>query len=121
MTLLSLHDYNTHDIIKNFLLIVIIYKFYHKTHHVSTMSHKLFPQNIYYLSRYGQKHLYDVDVKDVDKDYYFVLGKESTGIPYEILQEIATDLNFKVVKNCSHTEIDEAFLEIEKVICNISS
>lgn len=45
------------------------------------------PENIYYLTRYGQKHLYDVDVKDTSKDYYFILGKESSGIPYEILQE----------------------------------
>ena len=45
------------------------------------------PENIYYLTRYGQKHLYDVDVKDQSKDYYFVLGKESTGIPYDILKE----------------------------------
>ena len=45
------------------------------------------PENIYYLTRYCQKHLYDVDVKDQSKDYYFVLGKESTGIPYDILKE----------------------------------
>lgn len=45
------------------------------------------PESIYYLTRYGQKHLFDVDVKNLDKDHYFVLGKESTGIPYEILQE----------------------------------
>ena len=43
-------------------------------------------KNIYYLTRYGQKHLYDVDVKDVNKDYYFVLGKESTGIPPHLLK-----------------------------------
>ncbi len=41
---------------------------------------------IYYLSRYGQKHLYDVNVHNMDNDYYFVLGKESTGIPLEILK-----------------------------------
>ncbi len=45
------------------------------------------PEHIYYLTRYGQKHLYDVNVNDTNKDYYFVLGKESTGIPYEILKE----------------------------------
>ena len=45
------------------------------------------PESIYYLTRYGQKHLYDVDVKDTNKDHYFVLGKESSGIPYELLQE----------------------------------
>jgi tRNA (cytidine/uridine-2'-O-)-methyltransferase len=41
----------------------------------------------YFLTRYGHHGMYDVDVKDTNKNYYFVLGKESTGIPYEILQE----------------------------------
>lgn len=42
---------------------------------------------IYYLTRYGLNTPYTLDVKDKDKDYYFVLGKESTGIPKELLQE----------------------------------
>ena len=41
----------------------------------------------YYLTRYGKKGLYDVHVEDLNKDYYFVLGKESTGIPLEILKQ----------------------------------
>lgn len=41
----------------------------------------------YFLSRYGMKTIYDVDTADSSKDYYFILGKESTGIPKEILQE----------------------------------
>jgi len=41
----------------------------------------------YYLTRYGLKTLYDVDAHDVNKDYYFVLGKESTGIPKPLLQD----------------------------------
>lgn len=40
----------------------------------------------YFLTRYGQKGLYDVDTKDVNQDYFFILGKESTGIPYDILK-----------------------------------
>ena len=39
----------------------------------------------YYLTRYGMHSLYDVETKDPEKDYYFILGKESTGIPKEIL------------------------------------
>ena len=31
--------------------------------------------------------MYDVDVKDKGKNYYFVVGKESTGIPKELLLE----------------------------------
>ena len=41
----------------------------------------------YFLTRYGHKTIYDVDAKDTNKNYYFVLGKESSGIPYEILQQ----------------------------------
>ena len=42
---------------------------------------------IYYLTRYGQHHLHEVDCKNQDLDYYFMLGKESTGIPKEILKD----------------------------------
>lgn len=41
----------------------------------------------YFLTRYGLKSIYDVDTVDKNKDYYFILGKESTGIPKAILQE----------------------------------
>jgi len=41
----------------------------------------------YYLTRYGKKNMYDVKAEDVDQDYYFILGKESTGIPYDILKD----------------------------------
>ena len=42
---------------------------------------------MYYLTRYGKHHLFDVHTNDDTKDYYLVLGKESTGIPKEILKE----------------------------------
>lgn len=60
---------------------------YYRYPNWETFLEKNKPENIYYLTRYGQKHLYDVDVKDQSKDYFFVLGKESTGIPYDILKE----------------------------------
>ena len=41
----------------------------------------------FYLSRYGQRCVSEIDVTDVDKDYYFVVGSESTGIPKEILKD----------------------------------
>ncbi|MDD4212939.1 MAG: tRNA (cytidine(34)-2'-O)-methyltransferase [Bacilli bacterium] len=41
----------------------------------------------YYLTRYGMKNIYDVHVEDSNKNYYFILGKESTGIPLSILQK----------------------------------
>ena len=41
----------------------------------------------YFLTRYGKKTLYDVHCSDSSKDYYFILGKESTGIPLDILKQ----------------------------------
>lgn len=42
---------------------------------------------MYFLTRYGLHNIHSVDVKDDSKDYFFVLGKESSGIPKEILQD----------------------------------
>lgn len=41
----------------------------------------------YYLTRYGVKNFYDLKFEEPETDYYFILGKESTGIPYELLKE----------------------------------
>lgn len=41
----------------------------------------------YFLTRYGLKSIYDVHTADQTKDYYFILGKESTGIPKAILKD----------------------------------
>ncbi len=40
----------------------------------------------YYLTRYGHKPHTAFDYSDPSKDIYFVFGKESTGIPKEILK-----------------------------------
>ncbi len=39
----------------------------------------------YYLTRYGTKTYSDIDFSDKDKNIYLIFGKESTGIPKEIL------------------------------------
>lgn len=39
----------------------------------------------YFLTRYGHKPHTTFDYSDKNKNYYFVFGKESTGIPREIL------------------------------------
>ena len=45
------------------------------------------PSNeIYYLTRYGDVPPSHFDFSDVSKDYYFVVGKESTGIDKDILK-----------------------------------
>ena len=47
---------------------------------------ELNPQaNLFYLTRYGKKQASDFDFKSVDGDIYLVFGRESTGIPYDIL------------------------------------
>ena len=41
----------------------------------------------YYLTRYGKKPHTSFDYSEQDKEIYLVFGKESTGIPKEILQK----------------------------------
>ena len=40
----------------------------------------------YFLTRYGHKPHSSFDYSDKNKNYYFVFGKESSGIPLEILK-----------------------------------
>lgn len=40
----------------------------------------------YFLTRYGHKPHSDFDYSDSNKNIYFIFGKESTGIPKEILK-----------------------------------
>ena len=40
----------------------------------------------YFLTRYGHKPHSDFDYSDTNKNYYFFFGKESTGIPPQILK-----------------------------------
>ncbi|MGL5540700.1 MAG: tRNA (cytidine(34)-2'-O)-methyltransferase [Erysipelotrichaceae bacterium] len=44
------------------------------------------PQHLYFMTRYGKKAPSQFDYASVDGDLYFVLGKESTGIPKHILR-----------------------------------
>lgn len=41
----------------------------------------------YYLTRYGKKPHTSFDYHDIEEEIYFIFGKESTGIPKEILQK----------------------------------
>ena len=43
--------------------------------------------DIYYVTRYAKKTYSSYDFSDVTKDYYFMFGRESTGIPHDILRE----------------------------------
>ena len=42
---------------------------------------------MYFLTRYGLKTPHALKLDNPDEDYYFIIGKESTGIPKPILQE----------------------------------
>ncbi|MFD1017593.1 tRNA (uridine(34)/cytosine(34)/5-carboxymethylaminomethyluridine(34)-2'-O)-methyltransferase TrmL [Thalassobacillus hwangdonensis] len=49
--------------------------------------YETFPQGeFYYIENFGTKHYTDFDFSDSDKDLLFVFGKETTGIPYELLE-----------------------------------
>ena len=39
----------------------------------------------FYMTRYGKKSPTQIDFKNIDKDIYLIFGRESTGIPYELL------------------------------------
>ena len=53
---------------------------------------------------------------------YWLEGKQDTYISqerkdsYKILQKIGADFCYQLLENCSHTEINQAFTEIEKII-----
>lgn len=40
----------------------------------------------YYIENFGTKHYTDYDFSDQSKEYFFVFGKESTGIPKVLLE-----------------------------------
>lgn len=42
---------------------------------------------IFFITRYANQVYSDFDFSDVTNDYYFMFGKESSGIPYDILRE----------------------------------
>ena len=49
---------------------------------------KAYPNaNIYYVTRYSNKVYSSFDFKDIKLDYFLMFGRESTGIPHEILKE----------------------------------
>ena len=42
----------------------------------------------YYLKHMEKKLIPDYDYSDQNKDYYFMFGKETTGLPIDLLEEI---------------------------------
>ena len=44
------------------------------------------PEQIYYIETFGTKNYTDVDFSLPDTDYFLMFGKESTGIPQELIE-----------------------------------
>lgn len=44
-------------------------------------------KNIYYVTRYSNKVYSSFDYSKIEEDIYFMFGRESTGIPHELLKE----------------------------------
>ena len=42
----------------------------------------------YYIETYGEKVYTDFDFSDRNKDYYFMFGKETAGLPKDLLKQI---------------------------------
>lgn len=65
--------------------------------HLEGLDYKVYPdfetfkeQNegtYYYLTRYGKKPHSDFDFSNIEENIYLIFGKESSGIPYDILKE----------------------------------
>ena len=47
----------------------------------------IYPHPLFILSRYGKKSLYQIEASDVSEDYYFLFGRESSGLPKNFLLE----------------------------------
>jgi len=43
--------------------------------------------SIYYLTRYGHKNPSELDLKKEEGEVFFMFGRESTGIPYDLLHD----------------------------------
>ena len=43
--------------------------------------------NIYYVTRYADKVYSEYDLSDITKDIYLMFGRESTGIPHDLLRK----------------------------------
>ncbi|WP_312451475.1 tRNA (uridine(34)/cytosine(34)/5-carboxymethylaminomethyluridine(34)-2'-O)-methyltransferase TrmL [Exiguobacterium sp.] len=44
------------------------------------------PEGIfYYITKYGEQYPSQIDLSDVEKDYFFVFGRETKGLPLEVI------------------------------------
>ena len=45
------------------------------------------PKNLYYIETFGTKNYTDFDYSDFNQDYYFMFGRETTGIPKDLIEK----------------------------------
>ena len=72
-----------------------------KLHLIKPLGFSLDEKNsgtFFYLTRYGKKTHSDFNFKEITDDIYLIFGKESTGIPKEILKE-HLDMCFRIPMN----------------------
>lgn len=76
----------------------------------------------FYLTRYGKRPHSSVDYTKIDKDIYLIFGKESTGIPKEILSKhldrclrIPTNANIRALNlsNCVALVLFEVLRQLD--------
>ncbi|WP_215192915.1 tRNA (uridine(34)/cytosine(34)/5-carboxymethylaminomethyluridine(34)-2'-O)-methyltransferase TrmL [Exiguobacterium sp. s7] len=41
----------------------------------------------FYITKYGEQYPSDLDVSAIDKDYFFVFGRETKGLPMEVIED----------------------------------
>ena len=44
------------------------------------------PEHYYFLTKYGEQPYSNMDYSDINKDYYFIFGKETAGLPNDVIQ-----------------------------------
>ncbi|MDP4162848.1 MAG: tRNA (uridine(34)/cytosine(34)/5-carboxymethylaminomethyluridine(34)-2'-O)-methyltransferase TrmL [Bacillota bacterium] len=52
----------------------------------------------FYLTKYGQKSHSSFDYSDLNKEYYFIFGRETTGLPKDVIEK-NKDLSLRIPMN----------------------
>lgn len=58
----------------------------HEYESLNTFFEKHSTGDFYYIENFGTKQYTDFDFSDIDKEQYFIFGRETTGIPKEIIE-----------------------------------
>lgn len=95
---------------------------YHIHPNWETFIEKTGAKSLFFLTRYGKKAPSQFDFKQEESDLYFVLGKESTGIPKDILSNylencmrlpMRSDARSLNLSNCAAIIVYEALRQLD--------